>query len=131
MTSLSPLQSVTSYADFIYLRRRHFPYNALERIKSNMNLIILATFLCIITYFRYIQPLCLPVGKHSNQLFTNYLPLALGWGTTHYDGEVNIYLQPDGVNISNFDNLSINRNSVWNKKIFLRHQVAKIRGLEN
>ncbi|XP_023344466.1 uncharacterized protein LOC111713755 [Eurytemora carolleeae] len=40
-----------------------------------------------VAFNEYIQPLCLPVGKHSNQLFTNYLPLALGWGTTHYDGE--------------------------------------------
>ena len=75
----------------IYLRRQHVQYNTLA-LYSTMHY---TTLLCIIIYFRYIQPLCLPVGKHSNQLFTNYLPLALGWGTTHYDGEVNISLQPD------------------------------------
>ena len=36
---------------------------------------------------RYIQPICLPTGRYSNEEFTHTLPLALGWGTTYYDGE--------------------------------------------
>ena len=36
---------------------------------------------------RYIQPICLPTGRYSEEEFTHTLPLALGWGTTYYDGE--------------------------------------------
>ena len=36
---------------------------------------------------RYIQPICLPTGRYSKEDFTHTLPLALGWGTTYYDGE--------------------------------------------
>ena len=35
---------------------------------------------------RYIQPLCLPTGRYSQETFTHTLPMALGWGTTYYDG---------------------------------------------
>ncbi len=43
-----------------------------------------------ISYFpphRYIQPICLPGGRHSRRTFENALPVALGWGVTHYGGE--------------------------------------------
>ena len=35
--------------------------------------------------------MCLPTGRYSQESFTHTLPMALGWGTTYYDGEeVNI-----------------------------------------
>ena len=44
---------------------------------------------------RYIQPICLPTGRYSNEEFTHTLPLALGWGTTYYDGEeVSLFFSP-------------------------------------
>lgn len=36
---------------------------------------------------RYIQPICLPLGHYVTEQFTNTLPIALGWGTTAYDGK--------------------------------------------
>jgi len=40
-----------------------------------------------VPFTQYIQPICLPTGHFSDQLFTNQLPTALGWGTTYYDGQ--------------------------------------------
>ena len=37
--------------------------------------------------FRYIQPICLPTGRYAQEKFTHSLPMALGWGTTYYDGQ--------------------------------------------
>ena len=36
---------------------------------------------------RHIQPICLPHGRHLSRNFVASLPVALGWGTTHYGGE--------------------------------------------
>jgi len=40
-----------------------------------------------VPFSQYIQPICLPTGRYSQERFTHSLPLALGWGTTYYDGE--------------------------------------------
>jgi len=40
-----------------------------------------------VQFSQYIQPICLPTGRYSKEDFTHTLPLALGWGTTYYDGE--------------------------------------------
>ena len=40
-----------------------------------------------VQFSQYIQPICLPTGRYSEEEFTHTLPLALGWGTTYYDGE--------------------------------------------
>ena len=37
--------------------------------------------------FRHIQPICLPLGKNLRRDYVGTLPVALGWGTTHYGGE--------------------------------------------
>merc|ERR1712088_720243 len=39
-----------------------------------------------VQFSQYIQPICLPTGRYSKEDFTHTLPLALGWGTTYYDG---------------------------------------------
>jgi len=40
-----------------------------------------------VPFSQYIQPICLPTGRYSQEKFTHSLPMALGWGTTYYDGE--------------------------------------------
>ena len=44
-----------------------------------------------VAFSQYIQPICLPTGRYAHETFTHTLPMALGWGTTYYDGhEVDI-----------------------------------------
>lgn len=38
-------------------------------------------------YPRHIQPICLPTGPLLTRDLTGALPVALGWGTTHYGGQ--------------------------------------------
>ena len=38
-------------------------------------------------YNRHIQPICLPLGSNLKRDYVGTLPVALGWGTTHYGGE--------------------------------------------
>ena len=40
-----------------------------------------------ITFFRHIQPICLPLGSNLKRDYVGTLPVALGWGTTYYGGE--------------------------------------------
>uniref|UniRef100_A0A0K2U4G1 limulus clotting factor C n=1 Tax=Lepeophtheirus salmonis TaxID=72036 RepID=A0A0K2U4G1_LEPSM len=43
-----------------------------------------------VEFSEYIQPICLPTGSMKNDNFLGTLPVALGWGATHYRGkEVN------------------------------------------
>jgi len=40
-----------------------------------------------VAFSQYIQPICLPTGRYAQEKFTHSLPMALGWGTTYYDGQ--------------------------------------------
>ena len=40
-----------------------------------------------VRFSQYIQPICLPTGRNARRDYENTLPVALGWGVTHYGGE--------------------------------------------
>ncbi len=40
-----------------------------------------------VAFSQYIQPICLPQGGNLARPYENTLPVALGWGVTHYGGD--------------------------------------------